>query len=148
MLPSSMHTPWAVSDRNNFSELNTVQGSTVSRYLSTSLPFCPKESLSCFNVPVTRHAATLDTEPRAKSYSGRSRTHLFSNHFQYARAMVCYPQVVVSGLRSSNCLSAAFTASELGNRFARSGAIKTIFVPCRYLSKYFPRTGLADGPKL
>jgi len=84
MLPSSMHTPWAGSDSYNLSELNTVQGSTVSRYLSSSLPFCVR-----FNVAVTRHAATLDTEPLAKSYSGGRRTHLSSNHFQYARARFC-----------------------------------------------------------
>ena len=39
---------------------------------------------------VTRHAATLDTEPLAKSYSGEILTHLSSNHFQYARAFFCY----------------------------------------------------------
>ena len=61
--------------------LNTVQGSTVSRYLLTSLPFCVR-----FNVAVTRHAATLDTGPVANSYPRGIRTHLFSNHFQYARA--------------------------------------------------------------
>ena len=43
-----------------------------------------------FNVAVTRNAATLDTKPLAKSYSGGIRTHLFSNHFQYARAPHSY----------------------------------------------------------
>jgi hypothetical protein len=71
-----------------FRSSGTVQGSTVSRYLSSSLPFCVR-----FNVAVTRHAATLDTKPLAKSYSGGIRTHLFSNHFQYARATHCSPQV-------------------------------------------------------
>lgn len=38
---------------------------------------------------VTKQAATLDTEPRAKSYSGGSHTHLSSNHFQYAHGPIC-----------------------------------------------------------
>ena len=46
---------------------------------SSSLPFCVR-----FNEPVTKHAATLDTEPLAKSYPGGSRTHLSINHFQFA----------------------------------------------------------------
>jgi|JI10StandDraft_1071094.scaffolds.fasta_scaffold30244_6 hypothetical protein len=66
------------------SELNTVQGSTVSRYLSSSLPFCVR-----FNVAVTRHAATFDTGPVANSYPDGNRIQLFSNHFQYARAPHC-----------------------------------------------------------
>ena len=79
-----MHTPWAGSNSYNLSELNTIQGGVASPCLSSSLPFCVR-----FNVAVTRHAATLDTEPLAKSYPGGSRTHLFSNHFQYARARFC-----------------------------------------------------------
>ena len=82
VLPSGMNKPWAGSDSYQISGLNTVQGSTVSRYLSTSLPFCVR-----FNVTITRHAATLDTEPLAKSYSDGNHTRLFSNHFQYARSM-------------------------------------------------------------
>jgi hypothetical protein len=80
-----MHTPWAGSYSYKISGLNTVQGSTVSRYLLTSLPFCVR-----FNVAVTRHAATLDTGPVANSYPDGSPTHLFPNHFQYARAFFCY----------------------------------------------------------
>jgi hypothetical protein len=82
-----MNKPWAGSDSYQISGLNTVQGSTVSRYLSTSLPFCVR-----FNVAVTIHAATLDTGPVANSYSGGSRTHLSSNHFQYARECGGYPR--------------------------------------------------------
>jgi hypothetical protein len=80
----------ADSNSYNLSELNTIQGGVASPCLSSSLPFCPKNEIPCFNVAVTRHAATLDTEPPAKSYPGGSRTHLFSNHFQYARASICY----------------------------------------------------------
>ena len=39
---------------------------------------------------VTKHAATLDTEPVASSYPGGSHTHLFSNHFQYARGIFLF----------------------------------------------------------
>jgi hypothetical protein len=58
------------------SGLNTIQGWVVNPGLSSSLPFCV-----LFNVAVTRHAATLNTEPLAKSYSGGcpqtiSRTHV------------------------------------------------------------------------
>ena len=35
-------------------------------------------------------AATRDTEPLAKSYSGGVLTRLYSIHFQYARARFCY----------------------------------------------------------
>jgi len=36
------------------------------------------------------NAATLDTEPLAKSYSGGSLTHLSSNHFQHARGIALF----------------------------------------------------------
>jgi hypothetical protein len=64
---------------------------------SPSLPFCVR-----FNEPLRRrrqhygftspyrHAATLDTEPLAKSYPGGNRTRLSSNHFRAARAPRCY----------------------------------------------------------
>ena len=35
------------------------------------------------------NTATLDTEPRARSYSGGVSSRLSSNHFQYARASFC-----------------------------------------------------------
>jgi hypothetical protein len=54
-------------------------GRAASPVHSSSLPFCVR-----FNEPVTKHAATLDTEPLAKSYPGGSRTHLSINHFQFA----------------------------------------------------------------
>ncbi len=44
-----------------------------------SIPFCVR-----FNEAVTSHAATLDTGPLARSYSGGSRTHLSMKHFQFA----------------------------------------------------------------
>ncbi len=107
-----MHTPWAGSDRNKISGLNTVQGSTVSRYLLTSLPFCVR-----FNVPVTRHAATLDTGPVANSYPDGIHTHLFSNHFQYARATFFCSAFVMLSLRhvrnvAARVLSRHFWPSE------------------------------------
>ena len=63
---------------------------------SPSLPFCVRfnEKLRLrrqhygFTYPYS-FAATLDTEPRAKSYSGGSHTRLSSNHFQSARALHC-----------------------------------------------------------
>jgi hypothetical protein len=58
----------ADSNSYNLSQLNTIQGGGASPY---------------------NQAATLDTEPLAKSYSGGSRSHLSSNHFQYARAWDC-----------------------------------------------------------
>ena len=62
--------------KSNSVELNTVQGWAVSRYLSSSLPFCVR-----FNVSVTRHAATLDTRLVSNSYPSGSHTHLSTNHF-------------------------------------------------------------------
>ncbi len=35
-----MHKPWAGSERNHISELNTIQGGIANPYLSSSLPFC------------------------------------------------------------------------------------------------------------
>ena len=129
MLPSSMHTLWAGSDSYNLSELNTVQGSTVNRYLSSSLPFCVR-----FNVAVTRHAATLDTEPLAKSYSGGSRTHLFSNHFQYARASLgsvkLVSAVVVLPYRTSISPFRAWSRGLEAQEFVRR--CKTIVRPPRH----------------
>ena len=40
ILPSSIYTPWAGSERYAISGLNTIQGGTASPYLSSSLPFC------------------------------------------------------------------------------------------------------------
>jgi hypothetical protein len=44
------------------------------------------------------NAATLDTEPLAKSYSGGSSSRLSSNHFQNARAFFCYRAFVYVSL--------------------------------------------------
>ncbi len=70
------------------SELNTIQGGSAKPYLSSSLPFCVRFNVAFRLVPYS-NAATLDTEPPAKSYSGGSLTHLSSNHFQNARAFCC-----------------------------------------------------------
>ena len=43
------------------------------------------------------YAATLDTEPLAKSYPDGIHTHLLSNHFQYARAFPGSSLSVVKG---------------------------------------------------
>ena len=72
------------------SELNTIQGGSAKPYLSSSLPFCVRFNVAFRPMPYN-NAATLDTEPPAKSYSGGSLTHLSSNHFQYARSSHCYP---------------------------------------------------------
>ena len=69
MLPSSMHKPWAGSKSYQISGLNTVHGWTASPVHSSSLPFCVR-----FNVPVTSHAATLDTGPVASGYPGGIRS--------------------------------------------------------------------------
>ncbi len=96
ILPSSMHKPWAESERKQSphvsmaAELNTIQGGTANPYLSSSLPFCLR-----FNVELRPHlggglpynnAAKLDTGPRAKSYPGGIRPRSSSNHFQSARS--------------------------------------------------------------
>ena len=80
-----MDTPWADSNSYNISELNTIQGGIASPCLSSSLPFCVR-----FNVPVTSHAATLNTKPLAKSYLDGVSTRWSSIHFQYARPSDCY----------------------------------------------------------
>jgi hypothetical protein len=101
-LPSSMHTPWAGSNRYKISELMSFIAERLPSVDSPSLPFCIR-----FNVPLRRRrqhygftasyrlAATLDTEPLAKSDSGGNRTRLSSNHLQSARATLCYAVPVV-----------------------------------------------------
>ncbi len=123
MLPSGMHTLRRIQQEHSpkkvyTAELNTVQGSTVSRCLSSSLPFC-RRNYTGFKAAVTRHAATLDTEPPAKSYSGGSRTQLFSNHFQYARACFC------------SWLFLSVLAEEFSSAQRRYSARRATF-PCRW----------------
>ncbi len=112
-----MHTPWAGNHQRldsgshppshcgrfrgrptgtMISELNTIQGSTASRCLSSSRSFlCTLQRGTSETSPGLRlhapyrHAATLDTEPLAKSYSGGCPTRLSSKHFQSARAWIC-----------------------------------------------------------
>ena len=93
ILPSSMHTPWAGSNRYKISELMSFTAGRLLPVDSPSLPFCVR-----FNEPLRRrrqhygftspyrHAATLDNGPLAKSYPCGSHTRLSSNHFQSARA--------------------------------------------------------------
>ena len=96
-MPSSMHTPWAGSNRYKISELMSFTAERPLPVDSPSLPFCVR-----FNEPLRRrrqhygftspyrHAATLDNGPLAKSYPCGSHTRLSSNHFQSARALHCY----------------------------------------------------------
>ena len=80
------------------------QNPTVTRFRSL-MPFRVRQPVDTF-IPrylsvyaSTKHfesaadpyslAATLDTEPLAKSYSDGSLTRLYSNHFQYAPASHC-----------------------------------------------------------
>lgn len=93
ILPSSMHTPWAESNRYKISELMSFTAGRPLPVDSPSLPFCVRfnEKLRSrrqhygFTYPYS-FAATLDTEPPAKSYSGGCHTRLSSNHFQSARS--------------------------------------------------------------
>ena len=95
ILPSSMHTPWAGSNRYKISELMSFTAERPLPVDSPSLPFCVRFNEALRDVARLRlHApyrlaATLDTEPLAKSYSGGSRTRLSSNHFQSARSPLC-----------------------------------------------------------
>ena len=100
MLPSSLQKPWAGSNSYKISELNTVQGSTASRYLYSSLPFCVRfnQALRIGKAGPYSQAATRDTEPLAKSYSGGALTRLYSNHFQYAPAIFCSSIVCYNGI--------------------------------------------------
>jgi hypothetical protein len=70
-----------------FSELNLIQGSTASRYLSSSFHFLTthQRETSFGLAPLTSytHAASLDTEPLARSYSGRILTCSSFNYFPY-----------------------------------------------------------------
>jgi hypothetical protein len=63
-----MHTPWAESDSyNNFGAQYRSGFDSQSIPFNLASFFCPQHRTLCFNVAVTRHAATLDTEPLAKS---------------------------------------------------------------------------------
>jgi len=97
MLPSGMHTPWAGSDRyKDFGaqyhsqpdgHARSVHPRVLSVYAST-LDFGGVSGYHPLCRPYT-NAATLDTEPLARSYSGGVHTRLSSNHFQSARATDC-----------------------------------------------------------
>lgn len=103
MLPSGMHTPWAESDRyNDFGaqyhsqpdgHARSVHPRVLSVYAST-LDFRGVPGYPTLCRPYTS-AATLDTEPLARSYSGGVHTRLSSNHFQFARARHGSPCVSV-----------------------------------------------------
>ena len=63
-------TVGSIQQETIFSELNLVQGSTASRYLSPSLPLCIRSGQPLQLMVPNRLAAMLDTEPVASSYSG------------------------------------------------------------------------------
>jgi hypothetical protein len=97
ILPFSMHTAWAGSNRYKISELMSFTAETPLPVDSPSRPSCVR-----FNEPLRRHrqhygftstyglAATLDTEPLAKTDSYGNLTRLPANHFQSARALPGY----------------------------------------------------------
>ena len=93
MLPSGMNTPWAGSDRyKDFGaqyhsqpdgRARSVHPCVLSVYAST-LDFGGVSGEHSLCRPDT-NAATLDTEPLAKSHSGGIYPRLSTNHFQFAR---------------------------------------------------------------
>jgi len=90
VLPSGMHTPWAGSTGRKISELNAIQGGRaipLPFILTTSL--CTLQPATSASPPYTL-AATLDTKPLARSYSGGVCTRLSTNHFRFARARFGY----------------------------------------------------------
>jgi hypothetical protein len=92
VLPSSL-PPFAQAPSQPGSLARTttlLQGSTASRYLSSSLPFCVRFNQALpLEIQPYSQAATHDTKPLAKSYLDGSHSHLPSNHFQYARSSLC-----------------------------------------------------------
>jgi hypothetical protein len=111
-LPYTMNTLWAGSDRNmNFGDHFHSGLDSKAFVASAPHPFPPRfpsarDALLGFNVHVTKHAATRDTGPSAKSYSCGSLTLLSSNHFQYARSTSCYAIVGAGGHPQSFEISA------------------------------------------
>lgn len=96
ILPPSMLTPWAGSNRYKISELVSFTAERPPPVGSPSLPFWVR-----FNEPLRmrrqdygftrpyQFAATLDTGPLAKSYPRGNHTRLSSNHLQSAPAWLC-----------------------------------------------------------
>jgi len=86
ILPSGMHRPWAESDRKQrFRSSIPFRAGQPVPYLSSSLPFCVRFNAGLRRETSYTYAATLDTEPLARSYSGGIHTRSSSNHFQSAR---------------------------------------------------------------
>lgn len=112
ILPSSMHTPWAESNSYKISKLMSFTAKRPLSGDSPSRPFCvrfngplPGRRQNYFFKSTYRHAATLDTKPLAKSYSGGSHTRLSSNHLQSARASRCQAlRCFLIGLQRSNVM--------------------------------------------
>ena len=75
VLPSGMTRPWAVSNRNNISELHPFIAAGLPTVNSSSQPFCVRfkirpQAISGHNT----HPATLDTRRVANAYLGGSLT--------------------------------------------------------------------------
>ena len=98
ILPSSMHTPWAGSNRYKISELMSFIAERPLSVDSPSLPFWVRFKIRLRPMPYT-HPATLDTGRAANAYPRGISPRLSSNHFQSARAFFCYPQLWTRNLR-------------------------------------------------
>ena len=132
-LPSSMHTPWAGSNRKQ-----CFRSSISFRVDSQSIPFTLTTSL--FTLQATTSAngaytppAKLDTGRAANTYPGGIPTRLSSNHFQSARARHGYPnlcKIEVQSIRTAHTRklrSVVLVPSKtrpLGESFTRSGDIR------------------------
>ena len=111
MLPSSVNKPWAGTDRyKDFGaqyhsqpdgHARSVHPRVLSVYAST-VDFGGVSGDHSLCRPYT-NAATLDTEPLARSYSGGILTRLSANHFQFARAPFSYFALSLFGLACSIC---------------------------------------------
>jgi len=94
MLPSGMNTPWAGSDR--YKDFGAQYHSQPDGHARSVHPrvLSVYASTSDFGSSPYTLAATLDTEPLARSYSGGIYPRLSSNHFQFARPTFCYGRTV------------------------------------------------------
>ena len=89
MLPSGMNTPWAGSD--SYQDFGAQYHSQPDGHARSVHPrvLSVYASTSDFGSSPYTLAATLDTEPLARSYSGGIYPRLSSNHFQFARPPDC-----------------------------------------------------------
>ena len=89
VLPSSMHRPWAGSNRNHVFGAQSHSGFDSQSIPFTLTTFCGYASISDFGgePPYTLLlTANLNTGPVASSYPGGIHTRSSSNYFQSARA--------------------------------------------------------------